>query len=415
MKRRLKGQESSGQAGKGLREGKPDRKKEAESVRTEPQNKQPEQKQPAKTEPKRRVVPVDKLTPVQKAVQRALAKSGFGIIEFVYNDSRGIVYDSERGHWKVQIRVNGIFTEEQYADHETRHLWLDALDESTRKQLLSSFWERIGGTINEENEERTDARRARGVLETGGRESELPGSEGVERSSETGRSEAHAASTTRGPEGVSGPAGEAYYQLLSLYRDLVDKLSPSDKHLYILEELFCFASGAQNFAEHASQKTVTTDFSQWKAIADAVAEEYHLEAFGTGDITDPIVAAAVEAGEINREFYEQQGFLQSEDEDLFGFDLTEAENVSEETTETQTVEAETAEDNPDVSYMARVEAEVRASSLEAQRNGRKSPPPEQLKPRMGQSSKRLLEVMRKENLLDGERPVGKPANAENKD
>ena len=182
-----------------------------------------------------------------------------------------------------------------------------------------------------------------------------------------------------------------------------------------LEEIFCFASGNQNFAEHESQKKVTTDFSQWKAIADAVAEEYHLEAFGTGDITDPVVAAAVKAGIINREFFEQQGFLQSEDEDLFGFDLTEAENVSEETTETQAAEAESSEDHPDVSYMAHVGAEVRASSLETQRIGRKSPPPERLKPRMGQSSKRLLEVMRKENLLDGERPVGKPANAENKD
>lgn len=201
----------------------------------------------------RQVIPDDQLDEGQKQLQQRLISNGFELVEFVIGENSACGYDSERGVYTVQIRVDGQFGQTQYSDHETLHLWLDALTAEQKNLLLLK----------------------------------------------------------------AGPAifGESFGKAFDFVKILYDRLGYNDGldaqkvFLRTIEDMLCFANGGQNFRG-------MFDFSAYQDAVRAFIEENDLEAIGTGDLSNPAVRDAMEKGYINQTYYDRHGYGQSDSTEL---------------------------------------------------------------------------------------------------
>lgn len=215
---------------------------------------------PREGEAQGEVISPENLTEEQRELQRALAKRGFGSVRFVRSGDSRKVWDPNLQAWAVYIRVGGQFSQDQYADHETLHLWLEAFTKKQKQAIYKKVKEALFG----ENYDRV------------------------------------------------------YEQVKKLLNDkgILSKMSAKRASDYVKEELFCFAYAGQNYSENRNpNKLVDFDFSQLKADARTLVRAMGIEAMGLGDMSNPVVKANVESGNFNREYFERQEFIEPEGEE----------------------------------------------------------------------------------------------------
>ena len=195
------------------------------------------------------VIPSEQLDEGQKRLQEALVSKGFDIVEFVVGQDSGCGWDSVRNAYVCQIRVNGQFGQNQYADHENLHLWLSALKLEAKRALLNSAVDSIFGD----------------------------------------------------------DAPKAFSFLYDLYnnKQYFGKKSELERAWQVWEDMLCFAYGGQNFQGKF-------DFSAYQDAVRNWVEENNLRAIGMGDTSNPSVQQAIKDNRINKDYYERHGYGQTD-------------------------------------------------------------------------------------------------------
>ena len=205
------------------------------------------------------------------ATKRRLNKNGFYSVRFFFNtvdDYKaygGRITKTDTGY-NADICLNGRkFTLEQYARHETMHLWLRAFQ----------FTKRAGG----KKDDQIINRFYQFAKEVWGEKFE-----------------------------------GAYKKQLEKYREQYPSRQDRANQREALGELLCIAYGAQEIpGRDGSDPGVQERLQKWM-------KDNHVEAMGSGDMSDPYVREAVKKGNYEPEFYRRQGFLTEENsaDNLFG-------------------------------------------------------------------------------------------------
>ena len=77
------------------------------------------------------IIPAESLTDEQRETKRVLAEKGFGNITFFNGNDTGYAgrafFNPDTQTYDVEVRADGQYSVEQYAEHEGVHLWLDAI------------------------------------------------------------------------------------------------------------------------------------------------------------------------------------------------------------------------------------------------------------------------------------------------
>ena len=224
------------------------------------------------------VIPADKLSEGMKRLQRVLTTAGFDHVEFITKGDSGCAYDPAVGGYMVRIRVDGQFGQQQYGNHETGHLWFYALSDEYKAQVLGEVVTVFGEDF-----------------------------------------------------------GRAYTFVKDLYTNkgyIDNTMSKTDVFGRVVEDMICFALGAQNFRGKF-------DFSAYTDAVRAFCDERHLEAISKGDTSDPAVREAIEQDRVSEAFYRRKGFNQTDNTAIsvdfgIGGETTQAE---EDTAAAETEEA----------------------------------------------------------------------------
>ena len=205
------------------------------------------------------------------ATKRRLNKNGFYSVRFFFNtvdDYKaygGRITKTDTGY-NADICLNGRkFTLEQYARHETMHLWLRAFQ----------FTKRAGG----KKDDQIINRFYQFAKEVWGEKFE-----------------------------------GAYKKQLEKYREQYPSRQDRANQREALGELLCIAYGAQDITgRDGSDPGVQERLQKWM-------KDNHIEAMGSGDMSDPYVQKAVKDGNYEPGFYSRQGFLTEENsaDNLFG-------------------------------------------------------------------------------------------------
>lgn len=199
-----------------------------------------------------RVIPVNKLSDEQRSTQRRLASNGFGSVSFITGSDSYTKWNEKLGCYEVGIRADGYFSTDQYADHETGHLWIKALSVADKKSFLYMVQQAFGKNFKK----------------------------------------------------AFAQTKEKYIKIGAFEEDVAD----TD----VVEELYCFARGGQNFSK-SKDSIMRFDFSQYHDAVMQIEQMANLEAMAMGDLSNEQVRQNYESGNFNREYYERQGYL---DEDV---------------------------------------------------------------------------------------------------
>ena len=233
---------------------------------------------------KQRVVPPTEWTDEEKSLQQRGVTRGATTVQFRENLPSVTRYIPGEGY-VVQIQRGGKFTETQYLDHETVHLWVyNALSPEYRETILSKWADMLREGMGEENfQDFYDF--IREVYEDGGAFSKLDS------------------------------------------EDLID--------LEILEETLAICYAGQAYA--ANQ--LGFDVSEYQALARRFVEVFNLEEIGTCDMSSAVVAEAVNNGLVDPDYYDRHGFNLSDDTEI-GVDMATEAEAEEVVAEAEEVVAE---------------------------------------------------------------------------